>query len=202
MKQAYPQVILASASSYKKDLLTRLKIEFSIVPANIDESIAKHEAPKQAALRLAREKALTVARQVSPQSCIIIGCDQVAYLDDDKNEPFLGKPGSTENAKKQLKRASGRNVHFFTAFYMLETASGEHREGCDETRVQYRKLSETDIDYYLDNENALDCAGSAKVEGLGISLLEEVSTKDPTALIGLPLIQVSQALTEMKNCKP
>lgn len=201
MKQAYPKLILASASIYKQELLQRLKIEFSTLPANIDESIKKHEAPRKAAQRLAREKARTAAQHLSEQNCLILGCDQVAYLADDKNPAFLGKPGTRENAKKQLQAASGRQVHFFTAFYLLETTTGRQLEGCDETRVKYRLLSNTQIDAYLDKEDALDCAGSAKVEGLGISLLEEVSTKDPTALIGLPLIQVSQALAEMHTSR-
>lgn len=199
MKQTTPALILASASRYKKELLQRLKIDFSTLPADIDESIAKDEAPRQAALRLAREKAETVARHISQQNCLILGCDQIAYLADDNNPAFLGKPGTRQNAKKQLQAASGRQLHFFTAFYLLETNTGRQLEGCDETRVKYRLLSDTQIDAYLDKEDALDCAGSAKVEGLGISLLEEVSTTDPTALIGLPLIQVSQALAEMRN---
>jgi MAF protein len=189
-------VVLASASRYKKSLLERLQFPFECYAPNIDESIKENEKPKGAALRLAKEKALAVKEVYKEQNTIIIGCDQVAFIEDGKASPFLGKPENKSNAKIQLLRSSGNCVVFYTAVHVLQSGMSESYDYLDTTTVKYRLLSEMDVDYYLERENALDCAGSCKIEGLGITLLDKVKSTDPSALIGLPLIGLNKILLE------
>jgi len=198
-KRKHPKfpIVLASASSYKKELLDRLQIDFSCHAANIDESIFLNECPKKASLRLAEQKAKAVAINYQNTNTLIIGCDQVAYINDNKTNPFLGKPGTLETAKQQLQRSSGNIVSFYTAFYIHQTQKNKTFKYVDITKVKYRDLNEADINDYLQRENALDCAGSCKVEGLGISLLEQVESKDPSALIGLRLIALRMHLKNL-----
>ncbi len=187
-------VILASESSYKRSLLERLQIPFKVHAPYIDESLKENEMPREAALRLAKEKAESVAAHYSKKEHLVIGCDQIAYINDGKNHPFLGKPGTEQKARAQLQRSSTQLVSFYTAFHILSTLDNTKQYHCDLTEVKYRSLNDKDIDAYLQQEDVLNCAGSAKVEGLGIGLLEAVSSTDPSALIGLPLIQLSKAL--------
>lgn len=192
-KLNYP-LVLASGSAYKKELLERLQLEFTIHAPNIDETINNNENPKEAAQRLAEQKAKAIASKYQSTNTLIIGCDQVAFINDGKANPYLGKPGTRENAKAQLQRSSGNSINFYTAFYIHQTLKTEAKSYVDITEVEYRILSDKEIEDYLSRENALDCAGSCKVEGLGISLLEKVASKDPSALIGLPLITLSKQL--------
>lgn len=197
LKKLHSPLVLASGSAYKKELLTRLQFEFTTHAPNIDESINNNENPKTAALRLAEQKAKALAQHYQNTNTIILACDQVAFINDGKANPYLGKPITRENAFAQLKRSSGNIINFYTAYYIFQTHKEEFFSHVDVTKVKYRKLSDKEINDYLDRENALDCAGACKVEGLGISLLEVVQSKDPTALIGLSLIALNQRLQSM-----
>jgi len=185
------KLVLASGSPYRKELLERLRIPFDVIAPDVDESPEPGEAPEALARRLARAKAEAVSGD-SPTS-VVIGADQVATLD---GRTPIGKPGCLENARRQLAAASGRTMRFHTAFALL---SPDHPaiEHCVSVAVQFRLLDSSEIDRYLALEQPFDCAGSAKCEGLGIVLLERIRTDDPTALIGLPLMLVAQALRQV-----
>ena len=181
-------LILASSSPYRKELMERLRIPFTVVRPEVDETPQEGEEPAMLARRLAHSKAQVVAAR-SPTS-VVIGSDQVATLD---GITPVGKPGTLENARRQLAAASGRTMHFHTAFTLL--APGHLAiEGCVPVTVDFRVLDSAEIDRYLALEQPFDCAGSARCEGLGIALLRSIRTDDPTALIGLPLMQVAAAL--------
>jgi septum formation protein len=181
-------LILASTSRYRRELLERLRLPFHVARPEVDESPLVEEAPPALAKRLARAKALTIASQ-HPESWII-GSDQVAAL----GTQALGKPGTRENAVSQLVAMSGREVHFHTAVCL---AHGEALlEATDTTVVHFRALGTDEISRYVDAEQPLDCAGSFKSEGLGIALFEHIESRDPTALVGLPLILLSGMLRE------
>lgn len=182
------RLILASSSPYRKDLLARLRIPFEAISPDIDESPHPREAPAAIARRLALEKAWTIA--ACRPGDAVIGSDQVATLD---GHDAIGKPGTMQNARRQLAAASGKTMQFYTAFALVSPhqAPIEH---CVPIAVRFRTLGAAEIDSYLALEQPLDCAGSAKCEGLGITLLESIRTDDPTALIGLPLMLVADAL--------
>lgn len=182
------KIILASGSRYRRELLERLGLTFEAWSPGVDERPQADEAPRQTAERLARSKAdAGVSRW--PQA-LIIGSDQVAEL---AGEP-IGKPGTLDNARAQLRRLSGRQVLFHTGLCLLDAASGRAQSRVVTTDVAFRTLTDPEIDAYLAREPAIDCAGSAKSEGLGIALLERLGGEDPTALVGLPLIALSQML--------
>jgi septum formation protein len=197
LKKTKHPIVLASASSYKKELFERLQIEFTCHAADIDEEIAANEKPENAALRLSKQKAKAIAENYTKQNTLIIGCDQVAYINDGLANPYLGKPNTSQNAKAQLLRSSGNSIHFYTAYYIHQTKIDKPFSHVDITEVIYRDLDDKTIEDYLNRENALDCAGSCKVEGLGISLLAKVKSEDPSALIGLPLIELSLTLNSL-----
>ena len=181
-------LILASTSRYRRELLERLRLPFHVARPDVDESPRPEEAPSALAQRLARAKALTIATQ-HPESWII-GSDQVAAL----GGQALGKPGTRENAISQLTAMSGREIRFHTAVCL---AHGETLiEAMDMTLVRFRTLEEDEIARYVDAEQPLDCAGSFKSEGLGIALFEHIESRDPSALVGLPLIALSKMLRE------
>ncbi|MFZ3322887.1 MAG: Maf family nucleotide pyrophosphatase [Usitatibacter sp.] len=182
------QIILASGSRYRRELLERLGLTFEAWSPGVDEGAQTGETPRQTAERLAHWKAdAGVSRW--PQA-LIIGSDQVADL---AGEP-IGKPGTLDNARAQLRLLSGRQVLFHTGLCLLDAATGQAQSRVVTTDVAFRTLADAEIDAYLAREPALDCAGSAKSEGLGIALLERVGGEDPTALVGLPLIALSQML--------
>ncbi|MDG0855363.1 Maf family nucleotide pyrophosphatase [Roseateles puraquae] len=181
-----PPLILASTSRYRQELLTRLRLPFEAVAPEVDETPLAGEVPAALAERLALAKARAVA-SLHPHA-VVIGSDQVADLD---GEP-LGKPGSHEAARAQLQRMSGREVVFQTAVAVV--APGLAAIERAEVRVRLRPLSDREIETYLLADQPYDCAGSAKVESLGIALLDAVVSDDPTALIGLPLIRTCQLL--------
>ena len=181
-------LILASGSAYRRALLERLRLSFRTWPPDVDESPLAGEAPRQTAARLALAKAKAAAQRW-PQSWII-GSDQVADVDG----RAVSKPGTVENARRQLRELSGRTVRFHTALAVVHGARGREHERMVTTEVAFRKLGEAEIERYLAREHALDCAGSAKSEGLGISLLARLGGDDPTALIGLPLIALCEVL--------
>ena len=183
----FPELILGSSSKYRQELLSRLHLPFSVVSPNIDESIRVGETPVDTAMRLALEKAQYIA--LTHPEAIIIGADQVATVDNVQ----LGKAGNHANALKQLQMMRGKTVLFHSALCVLDARTGQSDARDVITRATLRDLSDEELSAYLHIEQPYDCAGSAKVEGLGITLLEKVESDDPTALIGLPLI----ALTEM-----
>ena len=179
------RLVLASTSPYRKALLERLGLHFEIAAPGVDETALRGEAPEQTALRLSVLK----AKAVQAANAIVIGSDQVASLDGRR----LGKPGTHDKAVRQLQRLSGRTAEFHTALTVLDSASGELHSRVVPCRVTFRDLDARTIETYLQREQPYDCAGSAKAEGLGIALIARIDTDDPTSLIGLPLI----ALTEM-----
>lgn len=183
---------LASTSRYRRILLARLGLEFQIAAPAVDEQRRPGEAPAELARRLALAKARAVAEQ--HPNALVIGSDQVCALGD----TVLGKPGDAAAARAQLEAQSGQVVRFHTAVALVGIAAGCWRQHLDETRCVFRKLTAAEIAAYVAAESPLDCAGSFKVEGLGIALFERIETTDPTALVGLPLIWVAQALREVR----
>lgn len=191
INQQTARLILASSSAYRRELLGRLQLEFESIAPDLDESPFDGESPVQTALRLARQKAEAIA--ASQGEAIIIGSDQVATLDDLQ----IGKPGNHENALKQLQLMRGREVTFHTALCVLDTRQNAPvRLQVEDiaTTVQFRNLSDAELDAYLRIEQPYDCAGSAKNEALGISILGSIQSTDPTALTGLPLIALTSML--------
>lgn len=188
MGAAPVDLILGSTSRYRCELLQRLRLPFRVVAPAVDETPQPHEAPGALALRLARAKAQAVAAQ-HPQA-VVIGSDQVADLAGHS----LGKPGDHERATVQLQRMSGHTVVFHTAVAVVCQSRGFEQVDVAPVRVRFRSLTAQEIERYLRAETPYDCAGSAKSEGLGISLLDAIDSDDPTALIGLPLIRTCRML--------
>lgn len=183
------KLVLGSSSPYRKELLERLGFPFECVSADIDESRHEGETPEALCVRLAREKALKVKSMVG--DAIVIGSDQVAVL----GERILGKPHTRERAIEQLSSMQGQTVYFLTALCIIGE-KGEIFETMVPTIVTMKKLSVKTIENYLDREQPFNCAGSAKIEKLGIALMKEVRSTDPTALIGLPLIETVNLLAK------
>jgi septum formation protein len=184
------RLVLGSTSRYRAELLRRLGLDFESQAPGTEETERAGEAPAVRAMRLATAKA-TDAGAGLPDA-LIIGSDQVAELDG----LLLEKPGSAERAYDQLTACSGRSVHFHTALCVFDTGNGQTRTHLDHTRVHFRRLQEAEIRRYIEHEQPLDCAGSFKCEGMGISLFERIENNDPTALIGLPLIALAQLLRD------
>ena len=182
------KLVLASTSAYRRELLDRFGLPFEIARPDIDESPLPDEAPRATAERLAIGKAKAVAAQFD--DALIIGSDQVASL----GELRFGKPGTVERAVAQLRSMSGRTVIFDTVLAVLNTRSGQIQVDTVPTEVRFRPLSDGEIVRYVERERPLDCAGSAKSEGLGITLLDALSGDDPNALVGLPLIALARML--------
>ncbi|MFC6979499.1 Maf family protein [Microbulbifer taiwanensis] len=175
---------------YRRALLEQLRIPFECESPHIDEEALPGETPRQLALRLARQKACALA--LRHPDALIIGSDQVAECDGQA----LGKPGSCERAMAQLRACRGRQVHFHTGISLLDAASGIQRTEAETFSVHFRQLSESQIQRYVELELPLDCAGSFKVEGLGIALFEKMEGSDMNSLIGLPLIRLVTMLQE------
>ena len=181
-------LILASSSAYRCDLLSRLRVPFTSISPNVDESAQTGEQPHDTALRLALTKARAIAA-MNPHA-LVIGSDQVADL---AGKP-LGKPGNHHNAVLQLRAMRGKSVIFHTAVCLLDAATGRYHLDNVPSVVQLRDLSDTQIESYLQLEQPYDCAGSAKIESLGIALVHSIESTDPTALIGLPLMALTGML--------
>jgi len=181
------EIILGSSSIYRHELLSRLQIPFQTFSPEVDETPLANERPDTTALRLAASKARAVAA-VFPDA-LVIGADQAAVFAGVQ----LGKPLNRNNAVNQLHVVQGKEVIFFTALSLFNARSNHMQARLVESRVKFRKLTGQQIENYLDKEQPYHCAGSAKVEGLGIALIDHVTSDDPTGLIGLPLI----ALVEM-----
>lgn len=183
-----PQLILASTSLYRRELLARLALDFEVVAPGVGEGHVPGESPTDRALRLATAKAQAVsARQ--PEA-LVIGSDQVA----DCGGELLDKPGDGARCRAQLTRLSGHAAHFYTACVLLGARAGQHLAHVDTTTVVFRVLSGSEIDRYVARERPFDCAGGFKAEALGVALLDCIESRDPTALIGLPLIWLAGAL--------
>jgi septum formation protein len=181
-------LILGSSSPYRRELLSRLRLQFTVESPDVDESGQAGESPKALAMRLALAKAKAVAARFP--TAIVIGSDQVAELDGEA----LGKPGTHDKAVGQLRQMRGQTVVFHTAVAVVCAESGfEQLELCD-VEVKFRRLTDAEIDSYLDLEQPYDCAGSARSEGLGVALLDAIHSDDPTALVGLPLIGTCRML--------
>jgi len=181
-------IVLASSSNYRKALLARLGLDCRSLAPDIDEKPLPRENPVATATRLAQAKARKIA--IVAPGALIIGSDQVALLDD----AVLGKPGTHTAAKLQLQAMSGQSVIFHTALCLLDAASNELQVTNVPTRVLFRELDAAQIERYLKRDQPYDCAGSAKIEALGIAVVEKVESEDPTALIGLPLIALVSML--------
>jgi len=185
------ELVLASTSIYRRELLSRLRLPFSTVAPGIDESPTPHQTPIEHAQRLALEKATAVA--ASRLEATVIGSDQVAVC---KGE-LLEKPGGAERCREQLRWLSAAAATFYTAVAVLHLGRGQTLQFVDTTTVYFRALSEPEIERYIAAEQPFDCAGGFRCEGLGIALFARVVSEDPTALIGLPLIAVARALRQL-----
>ena len=188
MKNGQPTIVLASSSRYRRELLAKIVSNFATSNPNIDESAKDLESPSELALRLAIEKAEALADEFP--NALIIGSDQVAQL----GNQALGKPGSRERAIEQLELCSGQRVFFYTGIALHNSARGVTESFLDCVEVKFRELSATEISHYVERESPLDCAGSFKCEGLGITLFEKIHSNDPNSLIGLPLIELNRML--------
>lgn len=184
------RLVLGSTSRYRAELLQRLGLMFEQRAPGTSETESAGEAPAARAMRLATAKAIDAGKGLD--DALVIGSDQVAEL----GGQLLEKPGTTERANEQLTACSGHTVLFHTALCLFDTASGQRHTHLDLTRVHFRDLQREEISRYIAREQPLDCAGSFKCEGLGISLFERIENSDPTALIGLPLIALTRLLRE------
>jgi septum formation protein len=181
-------LVLASTSPFRRALLQRLQLPFTVYAPHSDETALPGETPTQLALRLAELK----ARAVTYADALIIGSDQVAVIDDQ----ILGKPGCHEKAVEQLRQSSGKTVQFLTGLCLLDSRSGRAQVDVVKFGVKFRELTASQIEHYLRREQPYNCAGSFKSEGLGIALFEAMLGDDPSALIGLPLIRLTRMLEQ------
>lgn len=184
-----PSLILASSSRYRRELLDRLGLAYTAEASDIDETALPGETPVETSQRLAVEKARFIA--VRHPGAVVIGSDQVADLEGVK----LGKPHTRERAIEQLLSMQGKTVTFYTALAVI-AADGSVRQKLSAVKVRMRPLARETIEAYVDREQPFDCAGAAKIEKLGIALMESVESDDPTSLIGLPLIALTTLLKE------
>ena len=179
-------LVLASTSRYRRELLGRLGLHFEVRAPTTEESALPGEPPERMAERLAAAKAASIAAR----DAIVIGSDQTASLDD----KLLRKPGRHEVALAQLEAAQGKTVVFHTGVHVLDTASGRSWSHVDRTEVRFARRERAELARYLEIEQPFDCVGSFKAEGLGVVLFDSIESRDPTALIGLPLIWLASAL--------
>lgn len=186
-----PTVFLASSSPYRRDLLDRFLKQYEAVDPEVDETNDEGLAPADLVRHLARKKAEAIA--VNARKALVIGADQVAVIDD----RILGKPGTHSRAVEQLLAASGKSVTFLTAVCILDPVGRSRYEHTDKTIVRFRDFDRRLAETYLRHDEPYDCAGSFKIEGAGFVLFESVSTDDPTALIGLPMIWLADRLLQL-----
>lgn len=184
------KLVLASSSPYRRALLERLGLPFECASPDLDETPLPGENIQSLVCRLALSKAEALATRWP--AALIIGSDQACLL----GERILGKPGTLENAHQQLRACSGRQVNFYTGLVLYDSRTGSWQQSLDCFSVQFRDLPDAEISYYLQREQPFDCAGSFKVEGLGISLFSSLSGKDYNSLIGLPLLSLCELLRQ------
>ncbi len=191
-----PSIILASTSPFRKQLLEKLHLPFQQIAPNINETPLISETPKEMVARLSTQKAYEIAQQHS--NSIIIASDQCATF---QNKP-IGKPHTQPKATRQLQQFSNQTITFYTGLTVINTQTQQTFEAMDTTHVQFRNLSQQIIENYLDIEQPFNCTGSFKSEGLGITLFKEINSKDPNALIGLPLIELTNIFYKMGYALP
>jgi septum formation protein len=191
-----PTIFLASSSPYRRDLLDRFLDTYEAVDPEVDETNTENLAPADLARQLARRKAEAVA--INARNGLVIGADQLAVLDD----RVLGKPGDHARAVEQLLAASGKSVTFLTAVCILDPVGRARYEHTDKTIVRFRNFDRRLAEAYLRHDEPYDCAGSFKLEGAGFVLFESVSTDDPTALVGLPMIWIADRLLQLGYLLP
>lgn len=194
--QELPRIILASSSPYRRTLLERLRLPFETCSPDIDERRQADEPVEQLVSRLATTKALAVADRYP--DALIIGSDQVAAL----GESVLGKPGNRQNAIKQLQMMRSSRVDFVTGLCLINSRTGRRQTAIVHFRAVFRNYSDSEIERYLDLDLPFDCAGSFKSEQLGIALLERMEGEDPSALMGLPLIELARMLRQESVAVP
>jgi len=187
-------LILGSGSKYRREILDKLHLKYEVVKPDIDESAITSESPQHLVGRLAEAKARAVEKLMAHKQAVIIGSDQVAVCDGQ----ILGKPGNAENAVKQLLGFVGKTVTFYTGLAVLNTATEQCEVRVEPFNVEFRHLSENEIERYVELEEPFDCAGSFKSEGLGISLFNSLKGNDPNTLIGLPAIALLDMLRTHK----
>ncbi|WP_336993160.1 nucleoside triphosphate pyrophosphatase [Lelliottia amnigena] len=190
-----PKLVLASTSPYRRALLEKLGVPFECAAPIADETPQPAESPRHLVLRLAQEKAQSLANRFPNH--LIIGSDQVCVLDGE----ITGKPHTEENARQRLMKARGSIVTFYTGLALYNSATGHLQTECEPFDVHFRHLSEQEIEDYVRRERPLNCAGSFKSEGLGIALFEKLDGRDPNTLVGLPLIALCQMLRR-ENANP
>ncbi len=183
-----PPIILASSSVYRRQILERLGISFTVHAPDIDETLAPAESAAVAVLRLAEEKARAVGSQY--EHGLIIGADQLS----EQNGQILGKPADHDHAVRQLKSASGSSSVLHTAVAVFNPASGRIQSELEQVEVECRELNEEEINRYLQADRPYNCCGSIKVESLGIALLSSIRSDDPNAITGLPVIKLLSML--------
>jgi len=191
-----PTILLASSSPYRRGLLDRFLDQYEAITPDVDESNDQGLAPEELATYLARKKAEAVVKNA--RQALIIGADQLAVLDDQ----VMGKPGDHQKAIEQLLAASGKTMTFLTAVCILDPIGRARFEHTDKTTVRFRQFDRRLAEAYLRHDKPYDCAGSFKLEGAGFVLFESVNTDDPTALIGLPMIWVSDRLLQLGYLSP
>ena len=185
-----PPLVLASSSVYRRVLLERLRLPFSMQRPDVDETPWPLELPQDTAARLAVAKARAISQR--QPGALVIGSDQVATFDGRQ----VGKPGDHQHARAQLRAMRGREVTYYTALCLIDGRNDSVQSDTAIVRVTFRDLGDDEIEQYLLAEQPYDVAGSAKCEGLGISLLERIDSDDPTALVGLPLIRLVSMLRQ------
>ena len=185
---ASPGLVLASTSPFRREILQKLGLPFDTAAPGTDETMMDKEPPDALVSRLAENKARAVAGDWP--HALIIGSDQVACVDGE----ILGKPGNRENAVKQLSRAAGKTVTFYTGLCLFNSSSQRAQVCCEPFKVHFRRLNEAQIGRYPDHEQPFNCAGSFKSEGMGITLFSKLEGDDPNTLIGLPLIRLVEML--------
>ena len=184
----HTHIVLASTSPYRSALLKQLELNFTCVAPEFEEHDSLELAPSELALKFAEEKAKSLQNRYP--SHLIIGSDQVAAVD----KKILTKPLNEEKAIEQLLHCSSKTVVFYTAAVLINTQAGRIQRSCDQTHVTFRDLAKSEVERYVAREKPVDCCGSFKIENLGITLMNSVRSKDPTALIGLPLIALGNML--------
>ncbi len=182
------ELVLASTSPFRRELLEKLGLPFSTAAPDVDESQQENESPVQLVQRLAEAKARAVAEKFP--HALIIGSDQVACVDGE----ILGKPGNRENAIAQLTAMAGKTVEFHTGLCLYNSEIARAQVLCEPFHVHFRKLNSAQIERYVDHEQPFNCAGSFKSEGMGITLFRKLEGDDPNALVGLPLIRLVEML--------
>ncbi|MFK4206026.1 Maf family protein [Acinetobacter junii] len=189
------ELILASSSQTRKDLMDRLRLDYRCISPDIDESAKDELHADDLAKRLAYEKAKVISQQYP--NAIVIGSDQVAWREHTPSD-FIGKPLSIENAIQQLQLNSGKTVFFSTALSVQHLDSGFETTLVEHYQVKFRELTLNEIKRYIEIDQPLNCAGSFKCESLGISLFEKMIGDDQTTLMGLPMIQLCKILRELR----